>query len=79
MATGSASRTGSVSSRRLPSVDPEIERAADDVVRDPDAYFVRQRALREREAEVYVERELRALSMRRHHSVWAFLARLSHG
>lgn len=68
-----------VSSQKIPSVDPENERAAVDVVRDPDAYFVRQRALREREAGEYVERELRAISMRRRHSVWAFLARLSHG
>lgn len=69
-----------VSSRRFPSADPEVEQAADEVVRDPDAYFIRQRALREREAQEYVERELRALSMRRRRvGVWASLARLSHG
>lgn len=72
--------TGSLSSHRIPSVDPVIEQAADDVVRDPDAYFERQRALCEREAEEYVGRELaRAFSMRRRASVWACLARLSHG
>lgn len=71
--------TGRVSSPRIPSVDPENERAAADVVRDPDAYFERQRALREREAEEYVKRELaRASLTRRHPSVWATLARLSH-
>jgi hypothetical protein len=67
-------------SRRLPSVDPEVEQAADEVVRDPDAYFIRQRELREREAQEYVTRELHALSLRRRRSgVWASLARLSHG
>ena len=72
--------TGSLSSHRIPSVDPAIERAADDVVRDPDAYFERQRALCAREAEEYVGRELaRAFSMRRRAGVWASLARLSHG
>lgn len=70
---------GGVSSRRLPSVDPEIERAAHDVVRDPDAYFMRQRALRELEAEEYVEQELRAISIRRRRpSLRAFLASLYH-
>jgi hypothetical protein len=74
MATGSASR------RRIPSVDPEIEQAANDVIRDPDAYFERQRALCKQEAEEYVGRELaRAYSMRRRASVWTSLARLSHG
>jgi hypothetical protein len=49
-------------------------------VRDPDAYFERQRALCEREAEEYVARELaHALSMRRRVGVWTTLARLSHG
>ena len=75
--------TGSVSRRRIPSVDPEIEQAANDVIRDPDAYFERQRALCalcEREAEEYVGRELaRAFSLRRRSGVWASLARLSHG
>jgi hypothetical protein len=71
---------GSVSRHKIPSVDPEIKKAADDVVRDPDAYFERQRALCEREAEEYVGRELaRAFSMRRRAGVWASLARLSHG
>jgi hypothetical protein len=71
---------GSVSSHKIPSVDPEVERAADDVVRDPDAYFERQRALCQREAAEYVKRELaRAFSMRRRPSVWTLLARLSHG
>jgi hypothetical protein len=71
---------GSVSWQRIPSVDPEIEQAADDVIRDPDAYFERQRALCEREAEEYVGRELaRAFSMRRRAGVWASLLRLSHG
>ncbi|MDQ3762548.1 MAG: hypothetical protein M3460_13010 [Actinomycetota bacterium] len=63
-------------------MDPEIERAAVDIVRDPDAYFERQRALREREAEEYVEREL-TISMRRRRSrrpsIRKFLARLSPG
>jgi hypothetical protein len=69
----------SVSTRKIPSVDPEIERAADDVVHDPDAYFMQQRALHEREADEYVERELaRACSLRQRPSVWAFLTRLSH-
>jgi hypothetical protein len=64
----------------IPSVDPEIKQAADDVIRDPDAYFERQRALCEREAEEYVGRELaRAVSLRRRPGVWALLARLSHG
>lgn len=72
--------TGGVSWRKIPSADPEIKRDADDVVRDPDAYFERQRALCEREAEEYVGRELaRAFSMRRRAGVWASLARLSHG
>lgn len=71
---------GGVSGQRIPSVDPDIEQAADDVVRDPDAYFERQRALCAREAEEYVGRELaRAFSMRRRAGVWASLARLSHG
>ena len=71
---------GSVSCRKIPSVDPEIQKDADDLVRDPDAYFERQRALCEREAEEYVGRELaRAFSMRRRAGVWASLARLSHG
>lgn len=82
--TGSQSEvsvaTGSVSGQRIPSVDPEIKQAADDVVRDPDAYFERQRALCAREAEEYVGRELaRAFSMRRRAGVWASLARLAHG
>lgn len=72
--------TGSVSSHKIPSVDPEIEQAAVDIVRDPDAYFERQRALCEQEAEEYVEREL-AISMRRRRSsrpsITKFLARLS--
>lgn len=72
--------TGGVSGQRIPSVDPDIKQAADDVVRDPDAYFERQRALCAREAEEYVGRELaRAFSMRRRAGVWASLARLSHG
>lgn len=72
--------TGGVSWRKIPSTDPEIKKAADEVVRDPDAYFERQRALCEREAEEYVGRELaRAFSMRRRTGVWASLARLSHG
>jgi hypothetical protein len=71
---------GTVSRRKIPSVNPEIKKAADDVVRDPEAYFERQRALCEREAEEYVDRELaRAVSMRRRAGVWASLARLSHG
>jgi hypothetical protein len=71
---------GSVSGQRIPSVDPDIKQAADDVVRDPDAYFERQRALCAREAEEYVGRELaRAFSMRRRAGIWASLARLSHG
>lgn len=70
---------GRASSRKIPSVDPENEQAAADVVHDPDAYFERQRALCEREAEEYVERELaHAFSMRRRSGVWASLARLSH-
>lgn len=74
MATRSASR------QWIPSVDPEIEQAADDVIRDPDAYFERQRALCKREAEEYVGRELaRAFTLRRRAGVWASLARLSHG
>jgi hypothetical protein len=69
-----------VSSHKLPSVDPEVERAAEDVVRDPDAYFERQRALCAREADEFVGRELaRAFSMRRRAGMWASLARLSHG
>jgi hypothetical protein len=72
--------TGGLTSHKIPSVDPAIEQAADDVLRDPDAYFERQRALCWREAEEYVGRELaRAISMRRRAGVWASLARLSHG
>ena len=72
--------TGEVSSQKIPSVDPETERAAADVVRDPDAYFERQRAIREREAEEYVEQALaHAYSMRPRVGVWALLSRLSHG
>lgn len=73
---------GSVSSHKLPSVDPEIEQAAADIVRDPDAYFERQRALREQEAEEYVERELATSRRRRRSSrptIRKFLARLSPG
>lgn len=71
---------GRLISQQIPSVDPEIEQAADDVISDPDAYFERQRALCRRVAEEYVGRELaRAFSMRRRPGVWASLARLSHG
>lgn len=73
---------GSVSSYKLPSVDPEVEQAAADIVRDPDAYFERQRALCEREAEEYVERELATSRRRRRSSrpsIKKFLARLSSG
>jgi hypothetical protein len=71
--------TGEVSSQKIPSVDPETERAAADVVRDPDAYFQRQRAICEREAEEYVERALARAHSMRPRGVWALLARLSHG
>lgn len=61
---------------RIPSVDPEVEQAADDVLRDPDAYFVRQRALYQREAEAYVRQELaRATLERRSQSLRRRLAR----
>lgn len=73
---------GSVTSHKIPSVDPEIERAAADIVRDPDAYFERQRALREQEAEEYVERELAISRHRRRSSrptIRKLLARLSPG
>lgn len=71
---------GSGSGQRISGVDFDIRQAADDVVRDPDAYFERERALCAREAEEYVGRELaRAFSMRRRAGVWASLARLSHG
>jgi hypothetical protein len=74
--------TTGVSSHKLPSVDPEIEQAAADIVSDPDAYFARQRTLCEREAEEYVEREL-AISMRRRRSkrpsIRKFFASLSPG
>ena len=69
--------TDSASSRETPSVDPEIEQAATDVMRDPDADFLRQRELREQEAKEYVERELRFISMRRRSRVRASLAELS--
>ncbi|HET9254944.1 MAG TPA: hypothetical protein VFO16_07040 [Pseudonocardiaceae bacterium] len=70
--------TRGVCTGRLPSADPEVERAADDVVHDPDAYFTRQRELCKREAQEYVEQELHALSMsRRRAGIRAFLARLS--
>jgi hypothetical protein len=72
--------TGSLSSHKIPSVDPAIHQDAEDVVRDPDAYFERQRALCAREAEEFVGRELaRAFSLRRRTGVWASLARLSPG
>ncbi|MGH3885556.1 MAG: hypothetical protein ACRDSZ_03130 [Pseudonocardiaceae bacterium] len=63
-------------------MDPEVEQAAADIVRDPDAYFERQRALCEREAEEYVERELATSRRRRRSSrpsIKKFLARLSSG
>jgi hypothetical protein len=70
------------SGHMLPSVDPAIERAAADIVSDPDAYFERQRTWCELEAEKYVKSEL-ALSMLRRRSsrptVRKFLARLSPG
>lgn len=70
--------TGEVSGQKIPSVDPETEQAAADVVRDPDAYFERQRAMCEREAEEYVKWALaRAHSMRARASVRTLLARLS--
>ncbi len=74
--------TGSVSGHKLPSVDPEIERAAADIVQDPDAYFERQRTWCEREAEKYVENQLALSILRRRSSrptVKKFLARLSPG
>lgn len=74
--------TGMFSGHMLPSVDPAIERAATDIVSDPDAYFERQRMWCELEAEKYVKSEL-ALSMLRRRSsrptVRKFLARLSSG
>jgi hypothetical protein len=73
---------GTVSSHKLPSVDPEIEQAATDIVRDPDAYFERQRAQHEREAEEYVARELTISRRRRRSSrptIRKFLASLSPG
>ena len=70
---------GSVSRQGIPSADLEIKQAADEVIRDPDAYFERQRALCAREAEEYVGRELaRAFSIRRRAGVWASLGRLAH-
>jgi hypothetical protein len=72
--------TGEVSSQKIPSVDPETEQAAADVVRDPDAYFERQRAICEQEAEKYVEWELaRVDSTRSRGSVRTLLSRLSPG
>lgn len=71
--------TGEVSSQKIPSVDPETERAAAEVLRDPDAYFERQRAICAREAEEYVERALAHAYSMRPHGVWALLSRLSHG
>jgi hypothetical protein len=71
---------GSVPSQKLPSVDPEVEQAAADIVRDPDAYFERQRALRAWEAEEYVERELAISRLRRRNSrpsIKKFFASLS--
>lgn len=69
---------GSVSRSKLPSVDPEIEQAASDIVRDADAYFDRQRALYRQEAEEYV-----AVSMRHRRSsrsgIKKFLASLVSG
>ena len=63
----------------LPSVDPEIEQAASDIVRDADAYFDRQRALYRQEAEEYVtvsmrQRQSRRPSIRRSLASW-FLAK----
>jgi hypothetical protein len=72
--------TSSVFGQKILGVDAEIKQAADDVIRDPDAYFERQRALCAREAEEYVGRELaRAFSMRRRAGIWTLLTRLSHG
>lgn len=70
--------TGSFLGHKLPSVDPEMERAAADIVRDPDAYFERQRTRCEREAEEYVENQLALSLLRRQSSrstVRKFLAR----
>lgn len=64
MSTSGVSAVSGVRARsKLPSVDPEIEQAASDIVRDADAYFDRQRALYRREAEEYV-----AVSMRHRRS-----------
>ncbi|MDQ3275044.1 MAG: hypothetical protein M3Q39_08460 [Actinomycetota bacterium] len=40
--------------QKIPSVDPEMQRAAAEVIDNPDEYFERRRALREREAEAYL-------------------------
>lgn len=72
--------TGNFPGHKLPSVDPKIERAAADIVWDPDAYFERQRTRCEREAEEWVERQLALSTLRRRSSrptVRKFLARLS--
>jgi hypothetical protein len=45
---------GSVSRSKLPSVDPEVEQAASDMIENPDAYFYRERELRRQEAKEYV-------------------------
>ncbi|MGQ0718202.1 MAG: hypothetical protein ACT4NP_13020 [Pseudonocardiales bacterium] len=73
---------GSVFTHKLPSVDPEVEQAAADIVRDPNAYFERERALHEREAEEYVERELATSRSCRRSSrptIRKFLGRLFRG
>jgi hypothetical protein len=69
--------TDSASSQKIPSVDLEIEQAADDAVRDPVVYSVR--VLREQEAKERMEQKLRSMSMRRRCRVRASLAKLSHG
>jgi len=42
--------------RKIPSVDPEMGRAAEDIIERPDSYFSESRALREREAVAYLDR-----------------------
>ena len=44
--------------QKIPSVDPEMQRAAAEVIDNPDAYFEQRRALREREAEAHLREVL---------------------
>lgn len=57
--------------RKIPSVDPEMAQAVDEVVCNPEAYMHERRELRRREAERYVHEQL-------HHAHTSRRARRTH-